>query len=468
MEARKGVFHLLTGNIVGRAMTFALNIGISRSLGPANLGLFSFILTTAQTFEIIARFGIDYGMQYNLTNEKYVNQNTNSFASTCRSALRTVDILILIFAFCLLIWIFPLKGLLPANLSLSRDLVAVITIAVCSFEAIASLSWEIFLVAGKTKLFALRVAALAPLKLLSALIGAQIAGSSGALIGYLSMSGIQTILIRSYTRNFIGRSHIKANFTESIKLIKTGLPFYATNAVNSAVFLPLLANVASSSGFQDIGYLRIGQLIVQVFTLIPGALAPILFIKLRLSKNDKDQSKNLDLSLRSLWAISLLMLAIYMIFDKVVLTSFFGVKFLPSLIPTRALILAAILDSASQVLHTAVLAKHRMRFYSFVQISSSILAAITGLYLIPVFGLTGFILAKLAYSWFPLIIYYFDAFRALPGRWSSLGLLIGSLAIMPLCIDDGGPIYLFYLTLSLVTIYTLWQGLKIQKLLNRM
>ena len=464
MDAKKGVAHLLSGNIIGRTMTFALNIGLSRTLGPASLGLFGFCLAAAQAFELIARFGIDYGMQCALTSKEVTEGTNNQGADISKSAMNSVDVITILLTAGLLIWIFPFQGLIPAdNNSSSRNLVAITTVVICSLEGFTSLSWEVFLVMGKTKLYALRTAAFAPLRLISALAGAQAGGISGALMSYASMSGAQMLFIRRHVTKLADHKQANAKLQHSANLIKSGLPFYLTNAINSAVFLPLLASVAASSGLAEIGYLRIGQLLVQLFTLLPGALAPVLFIKLRLSNTSSDQSNNLDLALRGLWIVGLFTLIIYTLFDQIIITALFGDAFLPSLIPTRALILAAILDSTSQVLHTAVLANQRMRFYSMAQISSSLLAAATGAWLIPSLGLTGFIIAKLTYSWLPLLLYFMDAFPRMKNKLPCIGLLASTVLLMPICIV--GEIHTSYKLwiFSLVLLFILQQALQIRQ-----
>ena len=119
MDAKKGVAHLLSGNIIGRAITFALNIGLSRTLGPVSLGLFGFCLAAAQAFELIARFGIDYGMQCALTSKEITERANNQSADISKSAMNSVDLITVILSAGLLIWIFPFQGL--SALSSQKD-----------------------------------------------------------------------------------------------------------------------------------------------------------------------------------------------------------------------------------------------------------------------------------------------------------------------------------------------------------
>lgn len=467
MDAKKGVAHLLSGNIIGRAMNFALNIGLSRTLGPSSLGIFGFCLAAAQTFELITRFGIDYGMQCALTSKEVTEGTNNQSADISKSAMNSVDIITIILSTGLLIWIFLFQGLIPFNESSNRDFLAITAVLICSIEGFTSLSWEVFLVMGKTKLFALRTAAFTPLRLFSALAGAQVGGISTALMSYASMSGAQMLFIRQRVSKLANHKQAKAKLQNSADLIKSGLPFYLTNAINSAIFLPLLASVADSSGMAEIGYLRIGQLLVQIFTLLPTAIMPILFVKLRLSNTSSDQYNKLGFTLRGLWIVGLLTLIIYILIDRIIIIALFGDAFLPSLIPTRALILAAILESISQVLHTAVLAQQRLIFYSTVQISSSVLAAFAGALLIPSFGLTGFIIAKLTYSWLPLILYFIDAFSRMSSKLPPIGLLMSTILLMPICIFGEINEYYKLWSLSLVLIFIIQQALQLRQNYNQ-
>ena len=105
------MLHLLSGSILGRTLSFALNLALSRSLGPIGLGLFSLVLSTAQTFELTARGGVDYGLSCCLTGSEAPKTQAQRAAIT-HEALRIVQTFTFVLAIGLWIWLEPLEGLL--------------------------------------------------------------------------------------------------------------------------------------------------------------------------------------------------------------------------------------------------------------------------------------------------------------------------------------------------------------------
>ena len=461
MQGKKGIVHLFGGSLFGKAVSFILNIFLSRCLGPLNLGIFGLILSTAQTFEILTRAGIDFGLQHELTKSETKEEET--FNQTVASALSTVDFLSICLGGVLLVWLLFDNFLASKGASVDRELIIFCAVIICLSESLTSISWEAFLLSGKTKLYALRSAVYHPIKILFAVIAASIGGLNMAVAGYTLIGALQAIIIRRYTNFLIHAKNTKAQIRTSKKLIKKGLPFFATNAINSCVFLPLLAEVATSTGFKEVGFLRIGQFVVQLFTLLPGAVAPVLFIKLRLTSSTDEQQKNLGLSLESIWCIGLITLALYLLVDKYAILLIFGQQYMPAMVFTRALVMAAILESLCQILYSNVLAQNRMIFYSATQISSSILAALLGMTLIPKIGAEGFILAKIVHSSIPMAIYLYDAFSGLPKKKIVMSYVFCTILILPLCIAENIYTGYTYSILAMVFIFASRRAIMLRK-----
>ena len=64
---QKGFLHLFSGSILGRAISFLLNIVLSRFLGPSSLGLYALALNAIQSFDLFTKLGLDYGLSLELT-----------------------------------------------------------------------------------------------------------------------------------------------------------------------------------------------------------------------------------------------------------------------------------------------------------------------------------------------------------------------------------------------------------------
>ena len=432
LSFKNATAQLLSGSIVGRALSFGLNLVLSRTLGPTGLGLLSLVLSTSQSFEIAARAGVDYGLSCELTEQKQqLSKSERSVVAA--TALQVVGLTSLVLAAFLWVWVVAFNGLLPVGLRISRQGAALALVVIAVLESLGSLPWELLLIAGQTKLVALRQGLFAPLKLLFALVGAKILGLPGALIGYGFIALAQWAWLQQQcTRFYAWPSRTSPRWSEAWKLAQSGLGLYGTNALAAIVFLPLLAYLAQDFGVAEVGYFRVGQILVQLFTLLPGAIAPVLFLKLRTSNDEESSKRNSEISLHLVWWIGLAALLLYLFIDHQVVSVFFGNSFLPAIQPTRLLVLMAVLDSVNQLLHTPLLASKKTRLFALTQNCAAVLAAVLGYWLIPKWGLQGFLAAKFAFSLLPVMVYLKESWHRLnPGRMLILSL--ATTLLSPLC-----------------------------------
>jgi O-antigen/teichoic acid export membrane protein len=417
---------------VGRALGFGLNLLLSRSLGPTGLGLFSLVLTTCQTFELTARGGVDYGLSCELTGAAAKRSELEK-ASVAESALRIVQLSTLVLATALWIWVVPLEGLLPVGLRISRGVAAVALVLIAALESLGGLPWDLLIIAGDTKRVALRQGLFAPLKLLVALAGAASFGVTGALTGYGLASAVQLLWLQRICRPLWSwPKRLWPDWQQAWVLMRSGLALYGTNALAALVFLPLVSEVAKDAGVAEVGYLRVGQIMVQLFTLLPGALTPLLFLRLRATTTD-DKQVSFETSLRLIWWLGLAALLAYLLIDQVLIRLFFGEAYLASLQPTRLLVFMAVLDSVNQVLHTPLLASRRTKLFAISQNCGAAAAAGLGWWLIPSMGLQGFLAAKLCFSALPVGIYLLEGWSRFRQTRMVALLLLATIAIAPLC-----------------------------------
>jgi O-antigen/teichoic acid export membrane protein len=284
LDGRNSFLQLLGGSGIGKALNFGINLLLSRVLGPAELGLFSLILSTSQTFELLSRAGVDYGLTCALT-DKDNEQDAGEYQSLVNIALRIVRTTTWLLLIVLILWLGPGKGVLPLDIKINRNVLVILVGFICVSESLSGLPWDILLVQGEIQIVRLRQSLFVPLKLSAALLGAWVGGIMTSLVCYSAMAGIQSFWLN---RQVVSIQKIDTDVRikwRSVKqLLGDGFPLYISNALSAIIFLPLLADIAIISGLQSVGYLRVGQIIAQVFTLIPGALAPVLFIKSRTSQ----------------------------------------------------------------------------------------------------------------------------------------------------------------------------------------
>jgi len=177
---------------------------------------------------------------------------------------------------------------------------------------------------------------------------------------------------------------------------------------------------------------------------------PILFVKLRNEEWHINQNKKTSALMEVVWSVGLIVLIAYAAVDKLVINTFFGAEFLPSITPTRILVLCSILDSCSQIKYTELLAQERTFRFAVTMNLAAILSAISGLLLIPELGISGYLIAKLTYSWVQVIGFQVAAENLSRIKLYESNFLLISASIVAMLLYWGGNILAIYKSMSLV------------------
>ena len=425
-DVRRGWLHLAGGAGLGRVGGFLSNLALSRLLGPTDLGLFNLVATTVQTGDTLVRLGGDFALNYELGGEAGALDTPRGRRLTAAFSLQTF-LVTLGMLLAIALWLGPGQGLFPASVTPSeRRLWGVLVLLMVGLEVICAVPWEVLLVGRQTRKLALRQGLFLPLRLLLAALGASRGGIGGALLGWTLVALIQPLWLAWTLRGVwppplaLWRLHGR----EWRQLLRRGLPFYGANLLASLVFFPLLLSLASRSGLADVGYLRIGQILQQLFALLPGTLVPVLFLRLRQAESFEERMRQVERVFRLLWSLLLLVLLAYALLDGPVIRLFFGAGFLPSLAPTRIMLLTALIEVLLQILIQPLMSSGLMRRYAVLLNGSTLVAALAGWLLVPRLGLNGFLIAKFLVAILPLLPLLLAARRSFAEAQRLLPLLL--------------------------------------------
>lgn len=433
---RRGWFHLASGAGVGRVLGFTSNLLLSRWLGPTELGLFNLVCTSVQTSETLVRCGGDYALNFELGCNPEAS-NTQRGVDLARGFAQLCSLMTALMCVALLIWIWWGHGLFPISLATGRRLtLTCILIVMVACEGISASAWEILLVSHRTAPLALRQGFFFPVRLLFAAFGASFGGVLGAMLGWSLVALFQCIWLKTVLRHLWCPLNVWPVLSGSLtELFKRGFPFYITNLLASLTFYPMLLKVASASGLSEIGYLRVGQILQQLFAFLPATLVPVLFLKLRAESTFADQVSIIEKPLRFIWFLLLEILLLYCVVDYFLIDWVFGGSYLSALLPTRLLLVTSLVECLAQLVVQPILATGQTRAYGFWQNGAAILAACLGWLWIPSTGLAAYLIVRLLYVIVPLIGFGASVVRKLqepsklfPLAVVSIGLLVIILA----------------------------------------
>ena len=434
---RKGFLHLFSASILGKAISFLLNISLSRFLGASSLGLYALALNAIQSFDLFTKLGLDYGLSLELT----ANSQTTSSSQASDFEIKVINQSLSLIVISSLVgicgfglWLIPGEAYLPHSLVNQRILVSVLLLFACFLESINSFLWDILIAKALTKRYSVRAGIVAPLKIAFYAYGFYLAGTVGAF-SLLAISSLVSlyILLRLLPHRLGASFRFGINLALCKELLPRGKSLYFANTVNALVFLPLWSSLASTSGLTSVGYLRIGQLMVQLFSLVPSALMPAYFLKLRLTgfSSDKESSFGSQASFLSksssiAWTVGLALLSSYFLIDKSLTNFLFGQEFADSITTTRIFLISSIFESVSGFYQTFYLASEMPFVYLLAQLLPNFIIVLIFISTMPLFGLKIFLGLKLLSSSLPLIIYMFSLPKNLT---NSLGNIFISLAL---------------------------------------
>lgn len=433
---RRGWFHLASGAGVGRVLGFVSNLLLSRWLGPAELGLFNLVTTTVQTSDTLVRCGADYALNFELGGMTEASKSENG-VELVRGLAQICSLVTAFICIGVSIWVWWGQGLFPRAFVTSQRLILTgLLLLMIACEGISASAWEVLLVSHRTAQLALRQGLFFPLRLFSAGVGALSSGVLGAMMGWSLVAFVQCIWLKIVLRYLWNPFQMWPPLWRSVhQLLKRGFPFYVANLLASMIFYPLLLQVATGSGLSEIGYLRVGQVLQQLFAFLPATLVPVLFLRLRSESSYADQVLVIEKPLRVIWLLLVQVLLLYCIVDHSLIIWLFGTQFISALIPTRLLLIISLFECLAQLVVQPLLAAGRTRFYGFWQNGAALLAAILGWLWIPTAGLAAYLIVRLLYVVVPLIAFGAPVVRHLhePGKLLSLAfatiiLLASSLA----------------------------------------
>ena len=430
---RRGWFHLASGAGVGRVFGFLSNLLLARWLGPTDLGLFNLVTTTVQTSDTLVRCGGDYALNYEL-GANPDSAETDGGVQLAQALTQVCSLMTLLICIVLAIWIGLGQGLFPSSMLPSQrwTLLGLLLLMIACEGASAS-GWEILLVSHRTASLALRQGLFFPLRLLSASFGAFFMGVLGAMFGWSVVALVQMFWLKNVLKTswhplktwpFLGSS--------VIQLLRRGLPFYGANLMASMIFYPLLVKVATGSGLNEVGYLRVGQILQQLFAFLPATLVPVLFLRLRSESTFADQVQVIEKPLRIIWLVLLEVLLLYCMVDYLLIDWIFGADYISALTPSRLLLITALFECLNQLAVQPLLAAGRTRLYGLCQNSSAILSACIGWFWIPRAGLVAYLLVRLLYVFIPLTIFSVPLYNKLREPKKISWLVVGSITLLAL------------------------------------
>lgn len=403
----KGSLWLILTNIITRLSGLISLPILARLLGPTDLGIYNLLQNVIQTADGLSRLGIDaamhrYGAQHEITGNYSVGRlfgvgscliiSSSSFISVC-------------------LWLF--KQIVAQNFlgEVKIEPWLGLTAFTVFTTAIGNPSWVYLVALQAFKVYSLRTSVVTIAGAIITLLLTWQLGLAGSLWSFAIIAVVQTFYGWWLTIPVLNKHKIQLHFDyfipEMIKILKFGLPFYASNFLSSFVGLPLLGYVSKSGGIEQLGYLRVAQSLSQFVSFLPTAIAPVLISSLSasLAGDTKDYQNLKSLHLRVLWSV-LLFTSVAISFNlDWIIGLLFGATYQDAIILSRLTIWITAINSLVGMMGQYVTSLGNTRAIAIIQTTSLAITVVIAMLLIPKYNSVGLLVAQAISGCFTLIAY---------------------------------------------------------------
>lgn len=401
-EFLKQIFVLLKASLIGRLIGAVSSIVLARVLGANAFGGYTLFLQLIQTAESTSKLGIEYSLAYYLSTDRDLREQLSKHLvfSAIRLGLICATAASLVAAILISSGV-NLLGLLGSD---NRYLLLGAITSCVLIECAGSFLWDMTYARGNIRDLSMRYSVFGPIKAAMALVGAITGGLYWSIYGWLGGSCIQLAWLGKNNAD-LAKVYVEGRGKGRLgvsKLLRKGLPFYASNLAGQLVLYPLLLSLSGASGESSVSMVRVGQIVAQIFAIFSGAVVPVLFQKLRASGKDAGTSV-LGLAFSGTLGISLVGYALLFLLNAPIIEYVFGAEYIGSMEATRVLVACTIVDSLCQIMMQPVLSNGKSVTVAIAFNTAAAVSELVGFMLIPVLGQSGFLLSRLVYSVLPFL-----------------------------------------------------------------
>jgi len=389
VSIKKAVKFSVFVQIVSKGIGLFANIMLIRLLPINIIGGFTLLVSSAQSLSSIARFGTDYNYQITACKlnpdmrggiqDQFLGWN--AFFSAVASILAIP---------------FLLPSLYPFG---SSPWLIVVVLIYLFMESYVDVLWEPVLASRDYNQIFGRHLQVAFSKATLPLIFGITYGWKGLVAGLVIATSLNALAAIVSLR----RLPYSNGKPLPLKIFfRAGLPFYLVPLIQQLIFWPAILYLGADRGLASIGLLRVAQLVVQVVGVLPASLVPIVFIE---NAHGSDNARSQ--LLKGLYAVALsglAIFAIYILIDSSILPIIFGLEYSNAILPSRAMLLAAVCNGASQIFQQQAFKGKLLQQLSILQVCVLVVLAPIGItWWIPFGGVEGYAWLNLAVSFFTLL-----------------------------------------------------------------
>ncbi len=386
---------------------------LTRILGNADFGLYSFVINTTSTVYGFVKLGTDAAIT--VISGKFKNEEGNhkQFGEMLGAAMILLFISGLLGAFvCLFLSDFISNSILKSNhFSPYIKFVSVFVLLQCisQFFTCTIIGFKNFAQYAKVML------SNSILGLFLSLITGIKFGIVGSVIGLALTQIISLVMLFKIFKSAINLFNIKVRFSnfisESKRILKLGFPFYLSCLAIIPCNYYAQVLLIQNSGVESIGGIRIISTIITIVTFVPNSITSIVLQKLSSVSNSRAEFLNTTfLFLKFSWIFAIIIGIIGSIFTPLFISLVFGSSFIFYYKATCLSIFSTVCTISIGIVSNAAFSSGRVILILKYTIFQSVFFIISAIALIPKYGIIGFFISEIfgGISIFVFLLFFYE------------------------------------------------------------
>ena len=383
---------VLMGNVVSRGFSLLASVFIARLLGPSSFGSYNIALASSDSFSQMADLGTSVVVQ-----RTYATYQTNKPALTGNSFSGSIWLFVFFYTALYLVLFTAdkfslLANLLPVNSSVLMILFISFTARLNQFILVPLTGFQEF------KKYSYRTVLNAGLVLLTVGVGAWWLQLPGALYGILLANCLSMLITGVWVYKEHQYRAIPVHWLGGLRampsLLKQGFLLYAGNTLSGAIYnLVLVGLVIQHIPVAEYGYLRIGLSLASIVGIFVAALQPVTLSALADQNNHTQHAQLKSVTIRVVFCLVLLCTLWLITFNDLLVALLFGKLYLNGLFIIAAMLMITSIQVLNQFFVSFLIAKGFGNFIGVMAIGTVTLSILLAYWLIPIFGITGYLIS---------------------------------------------------------------------------
>jgi O-antigen/teichoic acid export membrane protein len=422
----KNVGWLVGQSFIQRVLGTVTTMVLSRTLGAVSFGAYSVVANTASSAYGLVRLGIDAAIHVH-TAEGYADAVTRRNMEEMLAA----GFFLLLFAGltgglgCLFMadWLaLSIYGKIELAIWIRVASIAVFLQCIFQFCYTSMVGLHQFSTYSRIMV----VSAILNVALITG--GIFLAGLNGAVAGMISVQFFTVIWLAWALKTKLDAESLRlvlANFFyRARQLLKFGFPFYAAGLISVPTTYYLQGLLVKHAGLEALGYFRAISALVSIVSFVPSSASAAMISMLTKTRveNESALANTIMRNIKMVMLFALLMATIVTIALPWLMPVLFGREYSAATTAAGIALLTAVLAAAIGVISNSLFSAKRVDLVFWVVLVQMALFITGGVFLIPDYGLIGYLTAELFAGLLVLLLMGCCSFRwfrknSLPVAW---------------------------------------------------